>query len=65
MNVVIMKAIDLKLAIKMNLFLEKIFYRLFLYYHTMNPGSRCLGSFWVHRVLVSICLGRGKSCGPI
>ena len=36
----------------------------FLYYHTMNPGSRCLGSFWVHRVFVSICLGRGRFCLP-
>ena len=33
----------------------------FPYYHTMNPGSTCLGSLWVHRVFVSILLGRGSS----
>ena len=38
---------------------------IFLYYHTMNPGSTCLGSLWVQSVFVSILLGMGKSCGPI
>ena len=33
---------------------------IFLYYHTMNLGSACLGSLWVQSVFVSICLGRGK-----
>ncbi len=49
--------------------MEEALFRLenleFSYYHIMNPGSTCLGSFWVQSVLVSVLLGRGKPCGAI